>query len=492
MPLTIRDVFILGQAVDLLKEKVSTILDELKQSKDDYYDLLRSYRRDHLKPELVDTVDDPQEKGKGPEETTEQRLERVERLYRKALGKIKLLTETHIPIPFEDEEFLRRVNIIIKAIHNFSWRFTRSDDPKTSLPVISNLEHLKFLNPAFGPLTEQGIKKLAEYLGPQNFSCHIVSIIMLRGLFQRYFVTLPMGIPLHSAEDIAIKILLDIFHGSDKEIHQWKAQTVHLLSKRGEFHHLPKDDLVPCTEFKKCLDSEIKAELELIWSELGPYANPPKETIPALKTELENVIRLMAELGILFSRVTEWKLQPMAPYAVKVGEKFNENYMELMGKASEEVFKRNPEAPVTCVLNAPWRRATFTLVGETTVDEGIYAFIKAQVSVVNYGLSLDLNDGDFLPYPTNDGLDAWGSIAKPIPLLESALEPARVPRAQPSQPPHLDSSVTEFPHFLDSSSTEAPHFLDSSSTEAPHSLDSSASEVSHSPPPGVGPAAPNS
>ncbi|RPB23916.1 hypothetical protein L211DRAFT_880629 [Terfezia boudieri ATCC MYA-4762] len=472
MPLTIRDVLVLGQAVDLLKEKFNAILDELKQSKDDYYDLLRSYRRDHLKPELVDTVDDPQEKGKGPEETPEQRLERVERLYHKALSKIKLLTETHIPIPFEDEEFLRRVNIIIKAIHKFSWKFTKSDDLKSPLPVISNPEHLKFLNPAFGPLTEQGVKILAERLRPQDFRCHIVNIIMLRGLFQRYFVILPMGIPLHSAEDIAIKILLDIFHGSgmfkllssilplpitnfdranfqtDKEIHQWKAQTVHLLSKRGEFHHLPKDGLVPCTEFKKCLDSEIKAELELIWSELGPYANPPKETIPALRTELENIIRLIAELGILFSRVTEWKLQPMAPYSVKVGEKFDENYMVLMNKASEEIYKTNPEAPVTCVLNAPWRKATFTLVGETTVDEGIDAFIKAQVSLVNYGLSLDLDDGDVLPFPANDGLDAWGSIAKPVRQLESALQPARVPSAQPPQSPHLDSSVTEVPHFL--------------------------------------------
>jgi len=160
------------------------------------------------------------------------------------------------------------------------------------------------------------------------------------------------------------------------------------------------------------LDKEIENELELIWGELEPYADHLKEAIPALKIELENIIRMMAELEILFSRVTEWKLQPMAPYSVKLGEKFNENYMELMDKASEEIYEKTPEAPVTCVLNAPWRKATFTETGETTVDEGIHAMVKAQVSLVDYGLSLDPKDGDVMPPVENiNGLDVWGSIA---------------------------------------------------------------------------------
>ncbi|KAF8418876.1 hypothetical protein EV426DRAFT_617686 [Tirmania nivea] len=243
---------------------------------------------------------------------------------------------------------------------------------------------------------------------------------MLRGLSQRYFIFPPVGIPPDSDEDIAIKVLLGLFHGSDKEIHRWKAQTVHLLSKREELVHLPKEDLVPCLEFKECLDRDIKNELEFVWSELEPYADPPKEEIPALKSELENIITMMAELGILFSRVTEWKLQPMAPYSVKVGQKFDENYMELMDKDSKEVYETNPEAPVTCVLNAPWRRAIFTQVGETTVDDSMYAIVKAQVSLVNYGLSLDPKDGDVMVPPANNGLDAWGSIATPLPPLRSA------------------------------------------------------------------------
>jgi len=214
--LTITDVVSLGQAFGLLKEKVSKTLDELKESKDDYYDLLGLYRHDLWKSEQVDIggLDDPQEKGKGPEETIKQKIERVERLYRKALIKIERLTETHIPIPFEDEEFLRRINVIIKAIRKFSRQFTKSDNPQLTQPVISNLEHFKFLNPAFGPLTNQGTKKLVRHLGLQRFSCRLVNIIMLRGLPQRYFVFPPLGIPLHSGEDIAIKLLLDLFQGS--------------------------------------------------------------------------------------------------------------------------------------------------------------------------------------------------------------------------------------------------------------------------------------
>lgn len=207
-PLTVSDVVFLGQAFDLLKEKFNQTLDELKQSKDDYYDLLGLYRR-QLEP--VDIDGDPKGKGKGLEETSEQRLER---LYLTALRKIELLTETHIPLPFDDIEFLRRAGDIIRAIRAFSQRFTKSDDPKLALPGIRNPEHIKFLNPAFGPLTEQGIKKLAEALGTRHFSWRLVNIIMLRGLSQRYFIYPPMGIPLHSDEDIAIKVLLDLFHGS--------------------------------------------------------------------------------------------------------------------------------------------------------------------------------------------------------------------------------------------------------------------------------------
>jgi len=213
---------------------------------------------------------------------------------------------------------------------------------------------------------------------------------------------------------------------TDKEIHRWKAQTVHLLSKRVELVHFDKSDLVPCLEFKECLDREIKNELELIWSELEPYANPPEEKVPQLKIELENIIRMMAELGVLFSRITEWNLQPMAPYSVKVGQKYDRNYMELMDEASEAVYEGNPDAPVTCVMNAPWRKATFTQSGETTVDEGIFAIIKARVSLVNYGLSPDPKDGDVMPSPVNDGLDAWGSISEPLP-------PLRLARVRPSR-----------------------------------------------------------
>jgi len=211
----VRDVVFLGQALDLLKGKFNKTLDELKQSKDDYYDLLESYRRDLWKLELVDVNnhDDPQGKGESLEEAAEKRLERVERLYYKALRKIELLTETHILIPFEDEEFLRRVNAITEAIHEFSCRFTKSDE-QLPLPAICNLEHLKFLNPAFGPLTKQGIRKLAENLSPQHFRCHLVNTIMLRALYQRYFTFPPMGVPLHSGQDIAIKLLLSLFRGS--------------------------------------------------------------------------------------------------------------------------------------------------------------------------------------------------------------------------------------------------------------------------------------
>ena len=215
-PLTVRNVVALGQSFSDLKENVSKVLDELKESKDDYYDLLESYKRNiwELEEAYISCHDNPQGKGKGPEGTTEQQLERLEILYRRALRKIDLLTETHIPIPFEDEEFFRRVNAIIKAIRKFSLKFTKSDDPKLPLPVIHNPEHIRFLNPAFGPLTGQGIQKLAKFLGPIHFSCLLVNIIMLRGLPLRYFVFPPMGIPLHSAEDIAIKLLLDLFHGS--------------------------------------------------------------------------------------------------------------------------------------------------------------------------------------------------------------------------------------------------------------------------------------
>jgi len=183
----------------------------------------------------------------------------------------------------------------------------------------------------------------------------------------------------------------------------------------------------------------MKDELELIWNELEPYANPPREAIPALKVELKSIIRMLVELGILFCRVTEWKLQPMAPYSVKVGEKFNENYMELMDKASEEIYEMTPEAPVTCVLNAPWRRATFPQVGETMEDEDIYAIVKAQVSLVNYGLSLDPKDGDLMPPPTNSGLNAWDSIVTPLPPL---LQSAYVSRTQWSQPSQKSEPIT--------------------------------------------------
>jgi len=204
-PLSVRDVVFLGQAFDLLKGKFNQTLDELNQSKEDYYDLLELHRR---KLERVDINDEPQGKGKGLQETNEERLMR---LYMTALRKIGLLTETHIPLPFDDSEFLRRVNDIVATINTFSRHFTKS---KLTMPVIYNLEHIKFLNPAFGPLTEQGTKKLVECLGPRHLSWRLVNIIMLRGLSQRYFIFPPMGIPLHSDEDIAIKVLLRLFHGS--------------------------------------------------------------------------------------------------------------------------------------------------------------------------------------------------------------------------------------------------------------------------------------
>lgn len=183
---------------------------------------------------------------------------------------------------------------------------------------------------------------------------------------------------------------------------------------------MSRSDLVLSLEFKESLDREIINELGLIWSELEPYSNAPEDVVPQLKLELGYIIRMMAELGILFGRNTQWKLQPMAPYSVKVGQTYDQSCMELMDEASEAVYEINPEAPVTCVMNAPWRKATFTQVGETTVDEGTYAIVKAQVSLVNYGLSLDPKDGDILPFPANNGLDAWGSIAIPLPPLRQA------------------------------------------------------------------------
>ena len=62
-----------------------------------------------------------------------------------------------------------------------------------------------------------------------------------------------------------------------------------LFSYEGDLHYLLKEELVLCLDFQESLDMEIKDELQLIWSELKPYANPPKEAIPTLKIELENV-----------------------------------------------------------------------------------------------------------------------------------------------------------------------------------------------------------